>query len=81
MHFHLDVLYTGIDRGDDVDRNMLVGIYERIQNTELKTGADHTSQVRKVEETMVGKVPVSFASICFHSKPLCIVSDLTSVGS
>lgn len=52
-------LVTGIDRGDDVPVDMLTRIYERISRQELKTGADHTTQVRKVEETMVGKLPVS----------------------
>lgn len=51
--------FLGIDRGSDVSSVMLTGIYERIQEKELKTGADHTTQVRKVEETMVGKLPVS----------------------
>lgn len=52
-------ILIGIDRGNDVSSDMLTGIYNRIQAQELKTGADHTTQVRKVEETMVGKVPVS----------------------
>ncbi|XP_021370239.1 IQ motif and SEC7 domain-containing protein 1-like isoform X4 [Mizuhopecten yessoensis] len=47
----------GIDDGDDVDRDMLVGIYERISHSELRPGVDHVTQVMKVEQTIVGKRP------------------------
>ncbi|XP_069141703.1 IQ motif and SEC7 domain-containing protein 1-like isoform X2 [Argopecten irradians] len=47
----------GIDDGDDVDRDMLVGIYERISTSELRPGVDHVTQVMKVEQTIVGKRP------------------------
>ncbi|XP_060083315.1 IQ motif and SEC7 domain-containing protein 2-like isoform X2 [Ylistrum balloti] len=47
----------GIDDGDDVDRDMLVGIYERISVSELRPGVDHVTQVMKVEQTIVGKKP------------------------
>lgn len=35
----------GIDDCTDIDRSMLVGIYERIKETEFKTASDHVTQV------------------------------------
>lgn len=35
----------GIDDCNDIDRSMLVGIYERIKETEFKTASDHVTQV------------------------------------
>lgn len=53
---------TGVDDGEDIPREMLVGIYERIRKRELKTNEDHVSQVQKVEKLIVGKKPVSLSS-------------------
>lgn len=55
---------TGVDDGEDIPREMLVGIYERIRKRELKTNEDHVSQVQKVEKLIVGKKPVSLPSSC-----------------
>lgn len=52
---------TGVDDGEDIPREMLVGIYERIRKRELKTNEDHVSQVQKVEKLIVGKKPVSLS--------------------
>lgn len=49
----------GVDDGEDIPRETLVGIYERIRKRELKTNEDHVSQVQKVEKLIVGKKPVS----------------------
>jgi len=49
----------GIDDCCDIDRDMLVGIYERIKANEFKPGSDHVTQVMKVQSTIVGKKPVS----------------------
>jgi len=49
----------GIDDCCDIDRDMLVGIYERIKANEFKPGSDHVTQVMKVQSTVVGKKPVS----------------------
>lgn len=38
----------------DIDRDMLVGIYERVKANEFKPGNDHVSQVMKVQSTIVG---------------------------
>lgn len=50
---------AGVDDGEDIPRETLVGIYERIRKRELKTNEDHVSQVQKVEKLIVGKKPVS----------------------
>nr|XP_006815988.1 PREDICTED: IQ motif and SEC7 domain-containing protein 2-like [Saccoglossus kowalevskii] len=47
-----------IDNGDDVDRELLVGIYERIRRSEFQPGVDHVTQVRKLEESIVGNKPI-----------------------
>jgi IQ motif/SEC7 domain-containing protein len=45
----------GIDAGADLDEDMLKGIYDRIKTLEFRAGADHVSQVAKVEEAIVGR--------------------------
>lgn len=46
-----------IDDGEDIDKDILLGIYDRIKLTEFKAGVDHVTQVMKVEQTIVGKRP------------------------
>ncbi|KAJ8358812.1 hypothetical protein SKAU_G00153370 [Synaphobranchus kaupii] len=48
----------GVDNGQDISRDLLVGIYQRIQKWELRTNDDHVSQVQAVERVIVGKKPV-----------------------
>ncbi|XP_064352244.1 IQ motif and SEC7 domain-containing protein 1 isoform X1 [Camelus dromedarius] len=48
----------GVDDGEDIPRETLVGIYERIRKRELRTNEDHVSQVQKVEKLIVGKKPI-----------------------
>lgn len=55
-----------MDDGEDIPRDMLIGIYERIRQKELKTNEDHVSQVQKVEKLIVGKKPVSSDSVEYH---------------
>lgn len=50
-----------MDNGQDIPRDLLVGIYQRIQKWELRTNDDHVSQVQAVERVVVGKKPVSGA--------------------
>lgn len=50
---------SGVDNGEDIPRDLLVGIYQRIQGRELRTNDDHVSQVQAVERMIVGKKPVS----------------------
>lgn len=51
----------------DIDRDMLIGIYERVKANEFKTGNDHVSQVIKVQSTIVGKKLVS-SNRCYTFK-------------
>ncbi|XP_064415267.1 IQ motif and SEC7 domain-containing protein 2 isoform X2 [Latimeria chalumnae] len=48
----------GVDNGEDIPRDLLVGIFQRIQKRELRTNDDHVSQVQAVERMIVGKKPV-----------------------
>jgi len=63
---------VGVDDGEDIPREMLIGIYERIRKRELKTNEDHVSQVQKVEKLIVGKKPVSLCLKCklLHKKEM-----------
>ncbi|KAG7454483.1 hypothetical protein MATL_G00260190 [Megalops atlanticus] len=44
----------GVDDGADIPRDMVVGIYERIQLRELRSNEDHVTYVTKVEQSIVG---------------------------
>ncbi|XP_052410269.1 IQ motif and SEC7 domain-containing protein 3-like isoform X1 [Carassius gibelio] len=46
--------YLGVDDGADIPRDMVVGIYERIQLRELRSNEDHVTYVTKVEQSIVG---------------------------
>ncbi|XP_055045018.2 IQ motif and Sec7 domain ArfGEF 1a isoform X1 [Misgurnus anguillicaudatus] len=61
----------GVDDGEDIPREMLLGIYERIQKKELKTNEDHVSQVQKVEKLIVGKKPIG----SLHHGLGCVLSQ------
>lgn len=56
------MLISGIDDGHDIEDDMLKDIYHRIQSFEFKAAMDHVTQVMKVEQTVVGKRPVSIFS-------------------
>uniref|UniRef100_A0A3Q2XHY0 IQ motif and SEC7 domain-containing protein 3 n=1 Tax=Hippocampus comes TaxID=109280 RepID=A0A3Q2XHY0_HIPCM len=43
----------GVDDGADIPRDMVVGIYERIQMRELRSNEDHVTYVSKVEQSIV----------------------------
>ncbi|NXP80147.1 IQEC3 protein, partial [Ramphastos sulfuratus] len=45
---------AGVDDGADIPRELVVGIYERIQQKELKSNEDHVTYVTKVEKSIVG---------------------------
>lgn len=62
---------AGVDDGEDIPREMLIGIYERIRKRELKTNEDHVSQVQKVEKLIVGKKPVSLLCAACQSLRSC----------
>ncbi|VUZ55213.1 unnamed protein product [Hymenolepis diminuta] len=44
----------GIDDGDDLDRNLLLAIYDRMQMGEMLVAPDHTDQVRRVYRLLTG---------------------------
>ena len=44
----------GIDSGADVEEDMLRGIYDRVKTNPFKPGADHVSQVARLEEAIQG---------------------------
>ena len=48
------MLRVGIDDEEDIDRDLLTGIYERVKAQEFRPGVDHVTQVMKVEQTIVG---------------------------
>lgn len=52
-------LLAGVDDGADIPRELVVGIYERIQQKELKSNEDHVTYVTKVEKSIVGMKTVS----------------------
>lgn len=69
-HSHRACVYLiGIDNGEDLDPDLLVGIYERIKASEFAPGSDHQTQVLKVETMIVGKKPVSDRRhlVCVHN--------------
>lgn len=47
----------GVDDCNDIDRQMLIAIYDRIKINEFKPASDHVSQVMKVQATIIGKKP------------------------
>lgn len=53
---------AGVDDGADIPRDMVVGIYERIQQRELRSNEDHVTYVTKVEQSIVGMKTVRPAS-------------------
>ncbi|KAI4902595.1 hypothetical protein NFI96_009891 [Prochilodus magdalenae] len=48
------VLQTGVDDGADIPREMVAGIYERIQQRELRSNEDHVTYVTRVEQSIQG---------------------------
>lgn len=61
----------GVDAGQDLDLEMLQGIYDRIRNTELRPGSDHVTQVIKVEESLTGKGRNDLALAEPHRRLVC----------
>ncbi|XP_016888548.1 IQ motif and SEC7 domain-containing protein 3 isoform X2 [Cynoglossus semilaevis] len=44
----------GVDDGADIPREMVIGIYERIQQRELLSNEDHVTYVSRVEQSILG---------------------------
>jgi hypothetical protein len=58
-HLPSSSMLVGVDDGADIPRELVVGIYERIQQKELKSNEDHVTYVTKVEKSIVGMKTVS----------------------
>uniref|UniRef100_W5KDX4 IQ motif and Sec7 domain ArfGEF 3 n=1 Tax=Astyanax mexicanus TaxID=7994 RepID=W5KDX4_ASTMX len=69
----------GVDDGADIPRDMVVGIYERIQLRELRSNEDHVTYVTKVEQSIVGMKTVRtffFSITAFFYFILCDILKL-----
>merc|ERR1712080_408 len=69
----------GIDNGSDVDCDMLRGIYDRIKSSEFVQGADHVSQVTKVQETILGSKRPNLNTTARRLVCFCRVSEVTDM--
>ena len=49
----------GVDSGENLDQEMLCGIYDRIKATEFKPGTDHVTQVRGEKKHFLETLTVS----------------------
>lgn len=58
---------SGVDDGADIPREMVAGIYERIQQRELRSNEDHVTYVSRVEQSILGLKTVS--PICVQAFP------------
>lgn len=58
---------AGVDDGADIPRDMVVGIYERIQQRELRSNEDHVTYVTKVEQSIVGMKTVRIQRMSYTS--------------
>lgn len=54
-----------MDDGADIPREMVSGIYERIQQRELRSNEDHVTYVSRVEQSILGLKTVSLFSFFF----------------
>lgn len=66
---------VGVDDGADIPRDMVVGIYERIQQRELRSNEDHVTYVSKVEQSIVGMKTVSA-----HAHTACMPRSIHSLA-
>ncbi len=68
----MDVVPSGVDDGADIPREMVAGIYERIQQRELRSNEDHVTYVSRVEQSILGLKTVSH--ICVQVFPFFLIS-------
>lgn len=69
---------SGVDDGADIPREMVAGIYERIQQRELRSNEDHVTYVSRVEQSILGLKTVS--SVLRASLSVVAGERLTEVG-
>lgn len=58
----------GVDDGADIPREMVAGIYERIQQRELRSNEDHVTYVSRVEQSILGLKTVSLSPSFFFPR-------------
>lgn len=58
-YFFCTIVPSGVDDGADIPREMVAGIYERIQQRELRSNEDHVTYVSHVEQSILGLKTVS----------------------
>ncbi|KAA3676788.1 IQ motif and SEC7 domain-containing protein [Paragonimus westermani] len=52
----------GVDGGEDLDRNLLLAVYDRVHLCEMTVLPDHTDQVRKIQQHLTGPLrPINLA--------------------
>lgn len=59
MHCMNPSFLSGVDDGADIPKEMVAGIYERIQQRELRSNEDHVTYVSRVEQSILGLKTVS----------------------
>lgn len=69
------IVPSGVDDGADIPREMVAGIYERIQQRELRSNEDHVTYVSRVEQSILGLKTVSH--ICVQIFPLFLVISVS----
>ena len=57
-----------------MDQQLVVGIYERVRAQEFRAGPDHVTPVVKVQQTIIGKKPVSAPGSVEGGAEACPVS-------
>ena len=62
----------GVDDGEDMDYDLLSGIYKRIADSEFKPGTDHVTQVDTVEKITQGMKQVV---IRIHTYYVIVILD------
>jgi hypothetical protein len=63
----------GIDNGNDIDKDYLHGIYERVKQCEFRPGKDHTSAVCDFERSLVGAKKPQAPLALPHRRLVCLV--------
>ena len=69
----------GVDDGADIPREMVAGIYERIQQRELRSNEDHVTYVSRVEQSILGLKTVSFMCLFASLPPFLLFSFQAAV--
>lgn len=71
---------SGVDDGADIPREMVAGIYERIQQRELRSNEDHVTYVSRVEQSILGLKTVSNSRIlCKSCISFCLSRELSAL--